>query len=303
LADTNWHIVEDGDRDTRVMLDPHDTSAPYFNIHYMDMAGDNTYVEFVHDNGGPEAERVEIDRIWEGGVGPVGDHGKAIRQEIKKRGLPDLDVKLPGGLGESDTGSAARSASTIGLTTRVMGIIVLFIALGIASTVGIRVIPKFFTGKMQEAREAELIDQREARVIDEWKRNRHDVKREVDEFVLSTNKRLPVDIRGFYTLVRVQTNSSGLFRNFGWPIIEYDFQINQKAYRENFNKGDNDKNLKVFRQQITATFCKEKAFRFGDKYEVPEVYTLYMADGKKTGLSSIWIWLTTGPYKSFCLDW
>ena len=96
MADTNWHIVEAGDRDTRVMLDPHDLSAPYFNVHYMDMAGDNSYVEFVHDSGGSEAERVEIDRIYIGGVGPVGDHEKAIRQEIKKRGLPKLDVDLSG---------------------------------------------------------------------------------------------------------------------------------------------------------------------------------------------------------------
>ena len=94
MADTNWHIVEAGDRDTRVMLDPHDLSAPYFNVHYMDMAGDNSYVEFVHDSGGSEAERVEIDRIYIGGVGPVGDHEKAIRQEIRKRGLPKLDIEL-----------------------------------------------------------------------------------------------------------------------------------------------------------------------------------------------------------------
>ena len=95
MADTNWHIVEDGDRDTRVMLDPHDPLAPYFNIHFMDMAGDNSYVELVHDSGGSDVERVEIDRIWIGGVGPVGDHGKAIRQEIRKRWLPKLDVDWP----------------------------------------------------------------------------------------------------------------------------------------------------------------------------------------------------------------
>jgi hypothetical protein len=29
-------------------------------------------------------------------VGPVGDHEKAIRQEIEKRGLPELDVDVSG---------------------------------------------------------------------------------------------------------------------------------------------------------------------------------------------------------------
>ena len=88
MADTNWQIVEVGHRDTRIMLDLRDPSASYFNIHYIDMAGDETYVEYVHniDIFGGE-ERVEIDRCAGNKFGPVGDHEKAIRQEIKKRGL------------------------------------------------------------------------------------------------------------------------------------------------------------------------------------------------------------------------
>jgi hypothetical protein len=94
MAGKNWHIVETGPRNTRVMLDPNDPKAPYFNVHYWDIAGDNSSIEFVHNNGGTELERVEIDRITIGGVGPVGDHEKAIRKEIEKRGLPTLDVAL-----------------------------------------------------------------------------------------------------------------------------------------------------------------------------------------------------------------
>ena len=63
MADTNWQIVQVGHSDTRIMLDLRDPSASYFNIHYMDMAGDETYVEYVHNIeifGGEE--RVEIDR-------------------------------------------------------------------------------------------------------------------------------------------------------------------------------------------------------------------------------------------------
>ena len=64
MADTNWQIVKVGHSDTRIMLDLRDPSASYFNIHYIDMAGDETYVEYVHniDIFGGE-ERVEIDRI------------------------------------------------------------------------------------------------------------------------------------------------------------------------------------------------------------------------------------------------
>ena len=98
MADTNWQIVKVGHRDTRIMLDLRDPSASYFNIHYLDLAGDETYVEYVH-NINPfsgEEERVEIDRCARNKFGPVGDHEKAIRQEIKKRGLPKLDVDLSG---------------------------------------------------------------------------------------------------------------------------------------------------------------------------------------------------------------
>ena len=97
MADTNWQIVEVGHRDTRIMLDLRDPSASYFNIHYIDMAGDETYVEYVHniDIFGGE-ERVEIDRCAGNKFGPVGDHEKAIRQEIKKRGFPKPDVDLSG---------------------------------------------------------------------------------------------------------------------------------------------------------------------------------------------------------------
>ena len=75
------------------MLDLRDPSASYFNIHYIDMAGDETYVEYVHniDIIGWE-ERVEIDRCAKNKFGPVGDHEKAIRQEIKKRGVAILSV-------------------------------------------------------------------------------------------------------------------------------------------------------------------------------------------------------------------
>ena len=97
MADTNWQIVKVGHSDTRIMLDLRDPSASYFNIHYIDMAGDETYVEYVHniDIFGGE-ERVEIDRCAKNKFGLVGDHEKAIRQEIKKRGLPKLDVDLSG---------------------------------------------------------------------------------------------------------------------------------------------------------------------------------------------------------------
>ena len=61
------------------------------------MAGDETYVEYVHNISilGDE-ERVVIDSCASYKFGPVGDHEKAIRQEIKKRGLPELDVDLSG---------------------------------------------------------------------------------------------------------------------------------------------------------------------------------------------------------------
>ena len=97
MADTNWQIVQVGHRDTRLMLDLRDPSASYFNIHCIDMAGDETYVEYVHNISilGDE-ERVMIDSCASYKFGPVGDHEKAIRQEIKKRGLPELDVDLSG---------------------------------------------------------------------------------------------------------------------------------------------------------------------------------------------------------------
>ena len=45
------------------MLDLRDPSASYFNIHYLDLAGDETYVEYVHNiNIFGGEERVEIDR-------------------------------------------------------------------------------------------------------------------------------------------------------------------------------------------------------------------------------------------------
>ena len=97
MADTNWQIVKVGHRDTRIMLDLRDPSASYFNIHYLDLVGDETYVEYVHNiNLFGGEERVEIDRCARNEFGPVGDNEKAIRQEIKKRGLPKPDVDLSG---------------------------------------------------------------------------------------------------------------------------------------------------------------------------------------------------------------
>jgi hypothetical protein len=93
-ADTNWHIVRIDDEHKRIMLDPDDSSKPYFIIYSLGLTGDSNGVQFVYQRWLLGEKSVLIDYGYFGRCSKFRSHAEAIRHEIKKRGLPELDIDL-----------------------------------------------------------------------------------------------------------------------------------------------------------------------------------------------------------------
>ena len=92
-----WKVVDVDHHHTRLMLDLKDPSAPYYEIKYIDLVVDDTEVFFVKPSLlATHVERVLLDRITKYGGGPKWDHEKAIREDIARRDLPELDVDVSG---------------------------------------------------------------------------------------------------------------------------------------------------------------------------------------------------------------